>query len=155
MLRYMDETIPYHLLDSLSPLLMVGISFSRLTTFMFYAILNPDNLNEKMVEEHYMTSEVWRIIVAFPLMLYIVIALGVHFALEHDTPKFSILNAKHNKGRRTVRDIYHNSEDPDQIMSFLKKNYDKSADKITMKDNLTSNIYQSTTLTLCLIMIFH
>ncbi|CDW89549.1 sugar transporter family protein [Stylonychia lemnae] len=154
-LRYIDETIPYHLFDLLSPLLMVGISFARLTTFIFYAILNPDNLNEQMVEEHYMRSEAWRIIVAFPLMLYIVIALGVHFGIEHDTPKFAIINAKYNQGRRTVKDIYHHTEDPDQVISFLKKHQNKYPDKATLRQNFGSKEHQQTTIILSLIMMFH
>jgi hypothetical protein len=57
-------------------------------------------------------SEFWRVILGFPIALYVIVFFGTLFVVRHETPKFLIIKKKYDLAILAIKDIYEPQQDP-------------------------------------------
>ncbi len=82
------------------------------------------------------TSGYWRVVVGYPLA-YIILAVTIRFLfIPYDSPKNAITNGNLEEAKLSVKSIYVDAEDPEEVMSFMTKNISEDTNNVSAKDAL-------------------
>lgn len=115
--RYIEETVPMHLVSSLFPIYTCGLTAAAIIV-MLASIMIPHNHDPAVMK----TTNAWRFFLAVPLIMYAITFFGVLFFIKMDTPKFYLSNGKEELALEAVKRIYHKDEPHKKIVEFLKRN---------------------------------
>ena len=85
--RMIDEYVPATWQSACIGFFAASQNFASFVATCSAFILPKDGHTEAQKE-----NETWRIIFAFPLLLYVILLLGFTFLIRHDTPKFYLMN---------------------------------------------------------------
>jgi MFS family permease len=131
--RFVEETVPIHLYETLSPCLNIAHSFGGISASLIGLILPADKDHKDLLE-----TEKWRIIYFFfPFVMYTVLFLGLLFTIKHDSVKNMV-----NKGidaQVALCKIYKNCKTNQDVINYTQ--YFKSisgsdSTKLTLRDAL-------------------
>ncbi len=71
-------------------------------------------------------------------IVYIFLAAVIRFlCVPYDSPKNAITNGKKEEAKLSVKLIYEDAEDPEEVMSFMTNNISEDTNSISVKDALT------------------
>lgn len=84
--RFIEETLPTKLYDTLGPIFTVSWAFGVLLAYIIAEILPKDS-----EEDELRNTELWRVIYCyFPMFFFLLLTFSLVFYIKHDPPKFLI-----------------------------------------------------------------
>ena len=82
--RYIEETVPSHLYDSIGPLFTYSLAVGTLISYVIGEILPPDTDTEAL-----RNSELWRVFYFYyPGAIFIFLLFSFMFTIKHDSVRF-------------------------------------------------------------------
>ena len=107
--RYMEETIPAHLYDTLAIIYNTSQSTGSVIAY-FFGELIPDNDDKAGL----IADNNWRIIyVYFPVSMNILIILAFIFIIKNDAIKFLMTNDNIEEARASITEVYKEAKTPE------------------------------------------
>ena len=101
-IRYIEETVPAHLYDTLAPTYVFCINLGTFSSFLIGAILPKDDNIEAMKQ-----TELWKVILVYvPISLYVLALLGLLTIVRHDSIKFLVSNDNSKESDAALRKMY-------------------------------------------------
>ena len=128
--RFVEENIPMH---------MFGIGF---TVFLFAqniimaggTILASIGMPDDEDIEGLKKTEVWRIVIGFPIIFCIMSIILVSFMMKYESPKYLIaLGEPDSHILKSIAMIYSPDENHYKILEFIKKSVSSETDTISFK----------------------
>ena len=104
--RYVEETVPIHLLETLAPCLNLAQALGGFFSYLLALILPEDEEVEELLN-----TDKWRIIYFyFPGSLFLVSLMGFIFVVKHDSIK-NLINKKNTaEAKNTLCLVYKNCQ---------------------------------------------
>ena len=100
--RYIEETIPTHLYDTLGPIYTFSQNVGTLAAYLLGELL-PDEKATAALK----ASEVWRVFYFyFPAAMYIVVLLALLFTIKHDSVKNLVTKNRRAEARAHLCLVY-------------------------------------------------
>ena len=100
------------------------------------------------------TTEMWRLIFGFPIVLSTIVLLGFLIVFRHDSPKYYLSINDEKMARFAIRKFYNTKiQSEDEIYDFLNSANVKDTSTTTLKQALFDKKYRMGTW-FCLVLIF-
>ena len=78
-------------------------------------------------------SQFWRVIFGFPLVLYVFCLFGSVFYVKYESIKFCVFNDRRDEAKNMIRNVYHKSENPDEIIISFEVNTQRDTSFVSLK----------------------
>jgi SP family facilitated glucose transporter-like MFS transporter 1 len=95
--RYIEETVPMHLVSALFPIYTCGITAASII------VMGASMMLPKKDDPNLLTSNAWRYFLAVPVIMYSITFFGIAFFIRTDTPKYYLSNGKEEMALRAVK----------------------------------------------------
>lgn len=87
------------------------------------------------------TTEYWRIYIGLPLISGLIAAFLFSLTFKTESPQYLILKKKDENAIASIKKIYHSSEDPHEILEYMKAKMSKHTESMTLKEALCDRRY--------------
>lgn len=91
------------------------------------------------------TTQVWRYITGFPLVFSCISIVILKFFIKHDPPRFLISKGDLDGALLSIKHSYDKSEDPEEVLEYLKANLNVETDKVTFGQAIVDPKYRKAT----------
>lgn len=113
--RLIDETVPAHLLGTFGIVSNLILNGGQMTAILMGAGLpDADDL------EATKNTQFWRVIFGLPWVMQFISLTSYFFFIKQDTIKYLIDNHKDDQALLLIKKVYHSSEDPHQVLNYIK-----------------------------------
>jgi hypothetical protein len=82
------------------------------------------------------TTNLWRIVTAYPLLYLILSSICAYFWIPYDSPKNALSKRDFEEAKKSIEMIYDSEENTEEIMKFLSTNIQEDTNTVTIKDAL-------------------
>jgi len=96
--RYIEETVPMHLVSALFPIYTCGLTTASIIV-MLAAFILPKTHDSDIMK----STSTWRYFLAVPLILYSVSFLGIMFLVKYDTPKYLLSTGREEEALVVIK----------------------------------------------------
>ena len=143
--RYVEETVPTRLFDSIGPLYICSQSLGTLFSYLLGEILPADTDLEALRK-----TERWRAFYFyFPGASYVLVLLAFIFTVKHDSVKFLVTKGKTAEAKEALCLIYKNCNprNVDEYIRTIRDSCASDSTKLTIREALTDPRYRKATWT--------
>ena len=95
--RYVEEYAPAQHYSTCVALYVFSMSIGALISYFSALELPPDSDKQALIE-----SDVWKYIFAFPIVLYLIMIALLLTVVQHESPKFYIINNEREKAIEVI-----------------------------------------------------
>lgn len=107
--RYMEETIPAHLYDTLAIIYNTSQSTGSVVAYFFGELIPANDDTPALIAD-----DNWLIIyVYFPVAMNLVVILAFVFLIRQDAVKFLIGNDKQEEAQLAIKEVYKHAKTPE------------------------------------------
>ncbi|CDW74001.1 sugar transporter family protein [Stylonychia lemnae] len=148
--RFIEETVPQHQYQVYSTIATLCQGVGSLIAMAMGEGFQDDSDTEALKK-----SGFWRVIFGFPLVLYVVCIIGVQFYVKYESVKYCIFNDRREEAKKMIKNVYHKSENPEEIIIGFEINTQRDTSFVTLKQAMSSDKYRKGTILVIILIIFH
>lgn len=135
--RFVEEYTPVQIYGPLSVLAGFSVSITLAGSLMLSSLGIPHYTEDPTI----FTTHIVQYIKVEPYIFCFVGFVIIKFFIKHEPPKFLITKGDLDGALLSIKDCYHSSEDPEEVLEYLQKNISEETDKITYRQALCDSQY--------------